>query len=219
MLRVLILCLLLLQTVCAHSFRAKEGQDKFVYMLLNGQKEGAYLEIGADHPEAGNNSFFFEKDLQWKGVSLEISSAYQNVWKWHRKNPLIIADATKSDYKELLKDLPKTIDYLSLDVDGPYIAVLEQMPLDEYRFKVITIEHDAYRFGNVHREKEREILSALGYQLICADVCYAPGQPFEDWWIDPAAFPQNVGLIRFNHLHYPDAIKALKQTLKCELEL
>jgi hypothetical protein len=87
------------------------------------------------------------------------------------------------------------IDYLSLDIDSSYDVVLQKMFLNDYIFKVITIEHDFYRFGDKFRKDEREILSSLGYYLLCPDVSvFFSGRDciFEDWWVHPAAFPADV---------------------------
>lgn len=179
-----------------YPFHAQAGQDYFAYLMLYeilGQRQpGHYLEIGAGDPIHINNSCFFEKSLNWHGVSIDIDPCFCAGWAAHRRNPLLICDATQADYTAILQGFPANIDYLSLDVDAHYDAVLEQLPLDQYRFKVITIEHDAYRFGDLYRAKEREILSNLGYHLLCADVTIAPDTVFEDWWIHPDFFPSDT---------------------------
>ena len=93
----------------------------------------------------------------------------------------------------LERDIWKSIfiDYLSLDVDGYYDVVLEKLLQSNHVFKVITIEHDFYRFGDLYRQKEREILTGLGYYLLCSDVSN-DGLAFEDWWIYPDLFPSNI---------------------------
>lgn len=177
-------------------FHSQAAQDEFVYTLLYGllgkQDAGYYLEIGGGHPWEINNSCFFERTLGWKGVSIDISKQFKKLWRSSRKNPLLIEDATQSDYLSILESFPKTIDYLSLDIDGQYNIVLEKIPFDEYTFKIITIEHDSYRFGDVYKEKERSILTALGYYLLCPDVIYPEVGLFEDWWIHPSVFPPSV---------------------------
>ena len=47
----------------------------------------------------------------------------------------------------LRKNYPKQIDYLSLDIDPSEatLAALKKLPLDEYRFSVITYETEVYR--------------------------------------------------------------------------
>jgi hypothetical protein len=178
---------------------SQASQDRFVYLLLyellDKQDDGYYLEIGAGHPIDGNNSYFFEKNLGWKGVSIDIDNASQKIWHSVRQNPLLIEDATQSDYKSILKSLPQVIDYLSLDIDGNYDTVLQKIPFNDHIFKVITIEHDFYRFGDRYRKNERMILESLGYHLLCPDVSlFHIGMEcvFEDWWIHPSAFPADI---------------------------
>lgn len=173
-------------------FHSQASQDKFVYSLLYGlldkQDPGYYLEVGAGEPIHINNSYFFEKMLHWKGVSIDISEDLSERWYAARSNPLVTEDATRCNYSKILKPFPKVIDYLSLDIDGFYDVVLEKIPFDHYVFKVITIEHDFYRYGDQFRKKERLFLEAHGYHLLCANVMNA-GCAFEDWWIHPSAFP------------------------------
>jgi hypothetical protein len=176
-------------------FYSQASQDSFVYAilycLLGKQDQGYYLEIGAGDPIHTNNSYFFEKNLQWKGISIDITAALVDSWCSIRNNPLFIEDATKSDYEMILQSFPQIIDYLSLDVDGFYTDILERIPFNNYIFKVITIEHDFYRYGDFYREKERQILTSLGYRLLCSDVsCF--GLVFEDWWIHPSVFPPST---------------------------
>lgn len=65
-----------------------------------------------------------------------------------KENQCINDDALKLDYSEILKanEFPKVIDYLLLDID-PAINTfncLLRIPFEEYRFRVITFEHDLY---------------------------------------------------------------------------
>lgn len=177
-------------------FCSQASQDRFVYTLLyeilNKQDTGYYLDIGAGHPKKINNSYFLEKNLGWKGVSIEISDSLYSEWTSTRENPLLVEDATKSNYHAILQKFPRVIDYLSLDVDGSYDTILERIPFHEHIFKVLTIEHDFYRFGDIYRDKERKILSSLGYYLLCPDVSICENAPFEDWWIYPDEFPPAV---------------------------
>lgn len=173
-------------------FYSQASQDRFVYSVLYSlekkQDKGFYLDIGAADPVGTNNSFFFEKKMNWEGVSIEILSRYAKKWKAVRKNPLIIEDATKVNYSKVLSNFPKIIDYLSLDIDQLYDVVLEKVLSTGHIFKIITIEHDFYRYGDLFRAKEREILKKAGYYLVCPDVISNRDRIFEDWWIHPACF-------------------------------
>lgn len=172
-------------------YYSQAAQDKFVYMILYGllgkQDQGYYFEIGAGDPINDSNSYFFEKELKWDGVSIDISQGYMKQWHAIRNNLLLHEDATKSDYSTILQSFPKIIDYLSLDIDEGYTDVLKNIPFKEYTFKVITIEHDFYRYGDTYRKEERQILESFGYYLLCSDVSMT-GLCFEDWWIHPSFF-------------------------------
>jgi hypothetical protein len=67
-------------------------------------------------------------------------------------------------------------------VDDTYVEVLKKIPFERYKFKVITIEHDAYRFGDIYRNLEREFLEQRGYRLMVRNILDWVGQ-FEDWWV------------------------------------
>lgn len=176
-------------------FYSQASQDRFVYELLyhisGKQGFGYYLEIGAGHPQRINNTYYLEKNCGWRGVSLDISKGLIPLWAAQRKNTFLCGDATEVDYSAILEPFPHEIDYLSLDIDGEYDHVLSKIPLDRYIFKVITIEHDAYRYGDQYRTRERELLTSHGYYLLCPDVSYNENA-FEDWWIYPDAFPARI---------------------------
>lgn len=173
---------------------SQASQDRFAYLLLCKllkEDKGYYLEIGSGHPSHTNNTYLFEKSLAWTGVSIDIDSRFQDVWSIERRNPLVIGDAALLDYEAILKSFPREIDYLSLDVDDNYVAILKRIFLSDHIFKVITIEHDFYRYGDQYRNEERAFLNAMGYYLICPDVSlFFNGRAciFEDWWIHPSAF-------------------------------
>jgi len=197
-------------------FYSQATQDHFVqtlvYKLLNKQDVGYYLEIGAYHPTDLSNTYFFEKAYGWKGVSIDISNQFEAVWHALRTNLLLIEDATQVDYSAVLLPFPQVIDYLSIDIDRNYDDVLKKIPFHNYVFKVITIEHDFYRLGDLYRAKEREILSSLGYYLLCPNVSMG-GDFFEDWWIHPSAFPsQTLSMLQsidFNGKDYREMAKIL----------
>ena len=177
------------------AFHSQARQDESVYTilynLLGKQDAGYYLEIGAGEPIHINNTYVLEKNCGWQGLSIDISDDLMSRWYAVRSNTLLSKDATQLDYSSILERFPRVIDYLSLDVDGYYDTVLKMVMHSNHIFKIITIEHDAYRYGDIYRSKEREILTALGYYLLCPDVSNS-GAAFEDWWIHPNFFPSGL---------------------------
>lgn len=164
-------------------------QDMFVLSVLDGKKNGTYVEIGADRPRVINNTWLLESMYDWKGVSFEIDPIKVDYFNTIRQNKCICQDATTFDYKSLFeeKNYPKQIDYLQLDCDPPQItlACLKQLPLDDYRFSIITFETDLYAGGHAVQKEQWEILCSLGYKRIAKNV-NNEGNPYEDWWIDPS---------------------------------
>lgn len=170
-------------------------QDMFVLSVLNGKSNGVYVEIGADKPRVINNSYLLESQYNWTGVSFEIEKDKVNYFNSIRKNECICADATKFDYKNLFDErkYPKQIDYLQLDCDPPQITLecLKKLPLEEYRFSVITFETDLYAGGQEVQKEQWEILSSLGYQRVVKNI-KNEGNPYEDWWVDPLVIDEDV---------------------------
>ena len=164
-------------------------QDLFVLTMLNGKKNGVYVEIGGDQPISISNTYLLEKEFGWMGVSFELDGDKVSYFNTIRRNKCICADASTYDYKFLFdqRNYPKQIDYLQLDIDPAEgtLEALKKMPLDDYRFSVITYETDVYSSGADIQDEEISILESLGYQLVSKNV-KCEGNPYEDWWIDPA---------------------------------
>jgi hypothetical protein len=163
-------------------------QDMFVLTMLNGKENGTYVEIGGDHGIIISNTYLLEDEFSWKGIAFEIEDDRANGYNSLRVNECICTDALTVNFSEVFskKQLPKQIDYLQLDIDpaSQTLKCLKNIPLDEYRFSVITFETDIYRDGSDIAEESRKIFSDYGYELIAKNVSNR-GVPFEDWYVDP----------------------------------
>jgi hypothetical protein len=176
---------------------SQAGQDQFVIDMLKGKKGGVYVEIGAWHSIDISNTYILEKDYGWTGVSFEIDQEKVDEFNLNRTSMCYAGDATIFDYEGLFDrlNLPKQIDYLQVDIEPARnsLTALFMLPLEKYRFSVITFEHDLYADpNNIHvKNKQKELLNSLGYLLVREDVDHE-GLVFEDWWIDPrvVSYPQ-----------------------------
>ena len=170
-------------------------QDMFVLSMLDGKRDGVYVEIGADQPRVISNTYLLEKNFDWSGVSFELDADKVTYFNSIRKNKCLSEDATLYDYKSLFEErnYPKQIDYLQLDIDPAEgtLRALKALPLDDYRFSVITYETDVYSSGADIQDEQIEILESHGYQLVAKNV-KCEGNPYEDWWIDPAIVSENI---------------------------
>ena len=169
-------------------------QEKFVIDILKGKKNGYYVELGAAHYSNSNNTFLLEQEYDWNGVSFEIIDSMRDEFNANRKNKCM-SDALVFNYIKYFEEnnFPKQIDFLQLDIDAGYdmtgrpvgnshwtLHGLMAVPLNTYRFTLITFEHDAdmYWRNIAVRDAQREILDSFGYALVHRSY-------HEDWWVDP----------------------------------
>lgn len=169
---------------------AESYQDMFVLTMLNGKRNGTYLEIGSANPFYGNNTALLETNFNWTGVSLDIDQQFVDLFSKERRNPCLLKDATIINYEKFLQglDFPNNIDYLQLDCDPPEVTykILLSIPFEKYKFAVITYEHDYYcDQSRSFREKSRKYLESFGYVMVVGDIAPDEWRNYEDWWIHP----------------------------------
>lgn len=199
-------CKLILNSIVPKTIRARKKlgpyysysqayQDVFVREMLESKKKGVYVEIGAYDEIDHSNTYLLETRYDWSGFSIEIEETAAADFNFIRKNKCICTDATTFDFTEYFRanNFPGQIDYLSLDIEPAEqtLAVLKVLPLDCYRFSVITYEHDRYVSGSDYMNESRKILESYGYKLVVANVSWR-GRDFEDWYVDPTIVPQHI---------------------------
>ena len=172
-------------------------QDLFVLSILNGKREGYYLEIGSGDPFKGNNTYLLENSFDWKGVSIEIKEEEVRKFRENRKNPVVCKNALTTNYSTFLEgiDAPKEIDYLQLDCEPPESTynILLSIPFEEYKFAVITFEHDFYADASrKYRELSRKFLTSQGYIMVVGNIAPDTKSAFEDWWVHPKLVNEKI---------------------------
>lgn len=165
-------------------------QDMFVLSMLQGKKNGTYLEIGGGKPFHGNNTALLEQTFNWNGVSLELNPKLVEEYRDNRKNKILQVNALEVDYSELLAALSQEgiVDYLQVDCEPSKVTyeIMTKIPFDQFKFRVITYEHDHYvDMTGSFRQKSRDFLLDKGYQLVVNDVSPDGASTFEDWWVHP----------------------------------
>jgi hypothetical protein len=173
---------------------SQAGQDVFAYFIC-GKDDGTFLDIGASNADYGNNSYGLECK-GWTGITIDYGSDYAEKHLSVRKMPLQVMDMTLIDWDAFIANniiLQSTVDYLSFDIDEASLPVLRKFPFNKLHFRALTIEHDAYRFGDSTRQEMRQILQNAGYELLVANVMIhfdSPETkslngfvPFEDWYV------------------------------------
>ena len=173
---------------------SQASQDAFVVCILDGKRDGSFLEIGTNNPVEINNTYLLETEFNWRGMMVDNSMESMLAAEHKRKSAFYLADVSqKIDWIAALRQAeeinhgtplhaPRRYDYLSLDVDQASLDCLRNLPLDDVRFSVITLEHDEYRRPGT-RDQMLQILNDADYDILCADVC-DKGLSFEIWAVD-----------------------------------
>lgn len=157
------------------NYSSQIGQDRFVAETLDFKRDGVFVDIGCAFPISISNTFSLEKELNWKGLCVDLENLEDpsgGNWTELRPNSVhLIHDALTLDYKKVFKQhkLPAIIDYLSVDLEPPELTLecLFKLPFDSYKFRCITFETDEYRPGGAgRRDVSREFLTRKGYRFI-----------------------------------------------------
>lgn len=174
---------------------SKDYQESFVLSVLKEKQYGFYLELGSAWPKKESNTYLLETAYNWQGIGFEIDKDLVDEYRSVRNNPVVHTDATTFDYRKYFKEnnVPKQIDYLQMDLHPAYstLQALRQLPLDEYRFSVITYEHNRWWDEGLHKyiqEESQRIFKSYGYTLVVENLLDRTN-PLEDWWVDPNAVP------------------------------
>ncbi len=174
---------------------SQAGQESFVVEALNQKMDGFYIEVGAWHGVKDSNTSLLERQFGWSGLAFEIVPRFVRRYNRVRTNRCFKADATILDFASLFEEqnVPKVVDYLQLDIEpGTHtLSALLKIPLESYRFSVITFEHDLYRSSENKYVKNwsEALLKEHGYTRVVSNVLY-DGKAFEDWWVDPNVVSQ-----------------------------
>ena len=169
---------------------SQASQDLFVYKILGKNPSGTFMDVGCQDPKHISNSWALEKFCGWKGVCIDLED-YSEKFKQERSATFMQLDLLKDDWFNKFAancpfDYTQPIDYLSFDIDESTLGVLPKFPFYKLKFKLLTVEHDKYRFGQRTQDVIASILLAYGYRTVCTNVsCYNNGQPYEDWWYHP----------------------------------
>jgi hypothetical protein len=165
-------------------------QDMFILSILDGKRNGTFLEIGGAEPFHMNNTALLETEFGWNGVSIEYKKEFVDQYKEQRPTKAYCLDALSIDYDKFIDENfdSNIIDYLQLDIEPARntYELLQKIPFEKFKFRVITYEHDHYvDVTKECRKKSREYLESKGYLLLVNDISPEGSCNFEDWWVHP----------------------------------
>lgn len=162
-------------------------QDVFA-LLCNDYKSGIFVDIGCSYPNHFSNVITLIHN-NWNGLGFDLKPNLKQEWDIYstfiKVDQLNVVDEI-STVNQKIQNLPEIIDYLNIDIDGyPCQFAIENIDHISRKYKSITIEHDAYRFGDVYKEAQRAKLLPLGYKLAVTTAA-------EDWYYHPEIVSDDV---------------------------
>lgn len=185
---------------------SQSGQDIWVVDLFKDKNpdELFFVDCAAHNGKDINNTYLLEK-MGWNGICIEANRQVFNELVANRacvchnvvcldydgtigfKEEGVIGKVTEgSDYQCLtfasILGSQKEIDYLSLDVEGAELRILQSINFKEYIIKSITVEHNKYAVGDEFKDQIFSLLSKNGFVRVKEDVC-VDSLPFEDWYL------------------------------------
>ena len=182
-------------TYCSNRFNVEQhsfnGQDNYVIDITNGKKKGFFIDIGANHPIIGSNSYNLENIFEWTGILVESNKGYFDKLKKERTAKLcgycIVSEHKEPKGDDLYRTIgeimeectdiiPSFIDYMSIDIDDTkmHYVILNQINFAKYTVGILTVEHalnvqlDAEKSGiilpnNEYRRKIHDLMLDNGY--------------------------------------------------------
>lgn len=189
------------------TYYSQAGQDKWVYETIG--SKGMFVDVGAYDGIQTSNTYLLER-LGWKGICIEANPEVFDQLNTKRNSICLPYAVTDYDghctfgidrigghrqvecYKlnTILANClsPAIIDYMSLDIEGHELQVLNAFDFDRWQVKLMTVEHNLYCDGPEKKEALHSLLTSKGFTRTHEDVkCLDPNplyfnQPFEDWY-------------------------------------
>lgn len=177
------------------------SQDAFVLEFF--KNSGYFLDFGCGDGRSqpcANNTLLLEEN-GWDGISIDFDKNYIDNFNHTRKTKAYCIDLTQVNLRETLIDLkcPKIIDYFSFDIDAATENVLQRFPFNDFKFKLITFEHDLYAGKNNLKNMSMELFKNNNYQVLFENVCLDGCGAVEDWYINKDFFDYDCIARNINH--------------------
>lgn len=169
-------------------FYSQAGQDKWVLEKIGSR--GFFVDVGAYDGIESSNTYALEL-AGWKGICIEPNPEAFAKLENNRHSINVMAAAGAEGVNQLKELFAKLfrwleIDYLSIDVDGSEMQILQGMDFKAFPVRLITIEHNQYLEGPARQEQIFQYLTGQGFERVVKDVkCLDPnylGAIYEDWY-------------------------------------
>ena len=87
----------------SENYKSQIGQDKYISgVIFKNKKNGYFIELGAVDGIKLSNTYYFEKELNWKGICIEPNLKYKELLSSNRNchTATELVYSTSGEYKE-----------------------------------------------------------------------------------------------------------------------
>lgn len=198
---------------------SQAGQDLWALRCTNWATNGYYVDLGAHDGLQHSNSALLDLEYGWQGLCVEANVLVAQVCAYNRPNATVV-NAAVAGYEGVVRfhdqwitsdgsgvevrcaplktildenNARKTIDYMSIDIEGMEYDMLAAFDFDAYRVHLMTVEHNLYADGPAEKDRIFDLLSSKGFircveDAICLDPVYY-GSKYEDWYYNASFYP------------------------------
>ena len=171
---------------------AQNYHDVFALLCSDLKKTGLFIDVGCSTPDHCSNVVVLLNN-GWSGVGFDLKPTLDACWLPYPNMQAHCLEMVK-DWEvanSIIEKMPPIVDYLNVDLDGfPAQYVIEKINLKSRKYRCMTIEHDAYRFGNVFKDAQRNVLLNNGYEIVITTAA-------EDWYVYPSLIePEYYSLLK-----------------------
>lgn len=170
------------------------GEDTWLLDNLNIPKNGVVVDVGADQPIFGSNTYYFEKYLGWNSLCIDADERVLSKLKAKRKKVIHCAvsdsDGTITFNQHHLAGISRVSDegsvtvpcktlntifeenditevtLLDIDVEGHELQVCRGLDWKKYQPKIVIIEFLSPEGGNIEKELVQYFKSLGSYRLV-----------------------------------------------------
>jgi FkbM family methyltransferase len=176
-------------------FYSQWGQDEFVVSILNGKRNGYFVDIGAYDGITISNTYYLEKELDWKGLCVEANPhTYNSMTECRNTECINIAIAPyKKEVEILLNGWSSAIN------DSFTSSEILKQNFESVKVNAITINELFERY-NVPSEFDYLTIDIEGGELEILSQL-----DFSRWRFKVLTYEHNSHLV--DHENYPELVK------------
>lgn len=175
-------------------FNGQFGEDKWIAENINLPEHGTVIDVGADQPIYGSNTYFFEKAMGWKCVCVDADERVLDTLRAERGN---VVHSIVTDYNGVGKFLQRTeagishvssngnaevpaktlntileeqniteVTLLDIDVEGHELEVCRGLDWDKYKPQIVIVEFISPAGGNIEQQLLNYFTELKVYKMV-----------------------------------------------------